>query len=63
MPSSCHEVASEAAGVLDDHDADAVPLDPVKQFVKSGPRLDRISAAYRRIIDRSAPEGDARSQA
>ena len=26
-----HQIASEAAGVFDDHDADAVALDPVEQ--------------------------------
>ncbi len=45
-----HEIASEAAGILDDHDANAVAFDPVEQLIEAGPRLDWIGAAHGRII-------------
>ena len=45
-----HEIASEAAGVFDDHDADAVAFDPVQKLIEAGPRLDWISAGDGRII-------------
>ena len=46
-----HEIASEAAGVFHDHDANAVALDAVKQAIEAGPRLDRVRAAHGRIIE------------
>ena len=45
-----HQVASETAGVFNDHDADAVAFDAIEQAVEAGTRLDRVSAGDGRII-------------
>jgi hypothetical protein len=51
-----HEIASEAAGVLDYHNADAVAFDPVKQAVEARARLDRISGAVALEFSLDFPE-------
>src|SRR5262249_44534600 len=46
-----HQIAREAVGGLDDNCADTVALDPLKHGGETGARLNRIRAAYGRVVE------------
>ena len=46
-----HQLAGEAAGILDDDDANAVALDAVKQLGEAGARINRIGTRHGGIVE------------
>ena len=46
-----HQLASEAAGILDDDGTHAVALDPIQKGGEARPCLDRVRTGDRRIIE------------
>jgi hypothetical protein len=47
----CDEIASKAGGILYDHCADAIALNPVEKSGEAWPALNRIGAAYSGIAE------------
>jgi hypothetical protein len=46
-----HQFASEARRILDNDGPGAIALDPIEQRREARPRLNRVGAAYSRIIE------------